>query len=213
VIGGLEAIAEGQPVVGAACIGLSFLPIVGSRVSKGLRAAFGKTARHSDELAIAPKVNGVTGNGLPIVAAPATSSKPEWLRRLDAGNDFNRTQGAKYASQGGKNEVYVVNPDGNGYYRVDSYNPRTGEIVSRKYTQLSEVQEATGVKYINELAKKYSPGTVIADVPSSGWLAGQRLQGQMILEVPVQTNPIPKAVLDAANQKGIIIRDINGKVY
>jgi len=145
----------------------------------------------------------------PHVAAPATSSKPEWLRRLDAGNDFNRAQAARYPH----NEVYVVRPDAKGYYRVDSYNPRTGEIVSRKYTQLSEVQEATGVEYINELAKKYPPGTAIADVPSSGALAGDRLRGQMIPEVPVQTKPIPKAVLDAANQKNIVIRDINGKEY
>ncbi|MGL6094837.1 MAG: polymorphic toxin-type HINT domain-containing protein, partial [Fimbriiglobus sp.] len=141
--------------------------------------------------------------------APAASSKPEWLRRLDAGNDFNRAQAGRYPH----NEIYVARPDGEGYYRLDSYNPRTGEIISRKYTQLSDVTEATGVAYINELANKYPPGTVIADVPSSGTLAGQRLRGQMILEVPVQTTPIPRTVLDVATQKRIVIRDINGKVY
>ena len=31
------------------------------------------------------------------------------------------------------------------YVRLDSYNPHTGEIVSRKYTQLSEVSEETAI--------------------------------------------------------------------
>lgn len=109
--------------------------------------------------------------------------------------------------------MYVQKPGGSGYYRVDSYNPRTSEIVSRKHTQLSDIQESTALSYINEIPKKYSPGTVIADVPSSGTLANQRLQGQMILEVPVQTNPVPSSVTNAAREAGILIRDINGTIY
>ena len=31
------------------------------------------------------------------------------------------------------------------YVRLDSYNPHTGEIVSRKYTQLNEVSEETAI--------------------------------------------------------------------
>ena len=148
-------------------------------------------------------------NAVGSVAPARTSSRPEWLRRLDEGNAFNRSQAHRYPH----NEVYVNKPSGSGYYRVDSYNPRSGEIVSRKFTQFSDIQESTGIGYVNEFTRKYSPGTTIADVPSSGSLAGQRLQGQMILEVPVQTRPIPQGVLDAANDAGVIIRDINGRIY
>jgi hypothetical protein len=35
----------------------------------------------------------------------------------------------------------------------------------------------------------------------------------MILEVPVQSGAVPQAILDAASAKGILIRDITGKVY
>lgn len=44
-------------------------------------------------------------------------------------------------------------------------------------------------------------------------LRGSRLEGKPILEVPVQTKPIPKKVLDTATEKGITIRDVNGKEY
>jgi hemagglutinin/hemolysin family protein len=53
------------------------------------------------------------------------------------------------------------------YVRLDSYNPRTKEIVSRKCTQLSEISEGTAIRYLKELKAKYSPGAVIADVPSN----------------------------------------------
>lgn len=138
-----------------------------------------------------------------------TSSKPEWLRRLDAGNEFNKVQSKTYPY----NEVYIERPDGNGYYRVDSYNPATGEIVSRKFTQLSEVSEATAKSYIKEAATKYANGSTVANVPSSGSLAGKKLQGAIILEVPQQNAMIPKPVLDSANKAAVLIRDVNGKVY
>lgn len=139
------------------------------------------------------------------------SSKPDWLRRVEEGNDFNKRQAANYPN----NEVYVNKPDGDGYFRLDSYNPNTGEIVSRKHTQLSDIQESTAVNYINEIQKKYPVGAKIADVPTNvqNGLAGQRLQGQYILEVPVQKNPVPQSVIDAANDAGVLIRDINGTVY
>ena len=108
------------------------------------------------------------------------------------------------------------------YVRLDSYNPHTGEIVSRKYTQLSEVSEETAIRYLKELSDKYAPGTKIADVPSniSGANAGifkanngKVLDGQMILEVPVQKKLVPEGILKYAREKKIQIRDINGNVY
>jgi hypothetical protein len=137
------------------------------------------------------------------------NSKPAWLARLDAGNEFNEARSSAYPY----NEVYIDSPKGAGYTRLDSYDPVAGEIVSRKFTQLSNVQEQTAFNYINEIPAKYPINGTIANVPSSGSLAGQPLLGQHILEVPVQVNPIPQSVLDAANRAGVLIRDINGSAY
>ena len=107
------------------------------------------------------------------------------------------------------------------YVRLDSYVPNK-EIVSLKYTQLSEVSEETAIRYLKELSDKYAPETKIADVPSniSGANAGifkenrgRTLHGQMILEVPVQKKSVPKSILKYARDNDIQIRDINGNVY
>ena len=131
------------------------------------------------------------------------------------------------------NEVYLEapkkainlpegSPTKHQYVRLDSYNPHTGEIVSRKYTQLSEVSEETAIRYLKELSDKYAPETKIADVPSniSGANAGifkenrgRTLHGQMILEVPVQKKPIPQNVINYADKLRIKIRNTNNKLY
>ena len=131
------------------------------------------------------------------------------------------------------NEVYLEapkkainlpegSPTKHQYVRLDSYNPHTGEIVSRKYTQLSEVSEETAIRYLKELSDKYAPGSVIADVPSNRTglnkgifevNQGRDLKGKMILEVPVQDKVVPRRVIDYANKHYIKIRDINGKIY
>lgn len=85
-------------------------------------------------------------------------------------------------------------PNGNGYYRVDSYNPATGEIVSRKFTQFSDITESTATNYIREAVNKCPAGATIAKVPSSGSLGGDALRGTNILEVPPQVKPIPQSV-------------------
>ena len=79
-------------------------------------------------------------------------------------------------------------------------------------TQLSEILENTAIGYLKELSEKYSPGSVIADVPSNRVGANARifeenegniLKGQMILEVPVQKNPVPERVLRYALKSNI----------
>ena len=108
------------------------------------------------------------------------------------------------------------------YVRLDSYNPHTGEIVSRKYTQLSEVSEETAIRYLKELSDKYAPGSIIADVPSNRTGVnkgifevnqGNDLKGEMILEVPVQKKPIPQNVINYADKLRIKIRNTNNKLY
>lgn len=149
--------------------------------------------------------------------AGKTSSKPEWLKKLQEGNEFNKSQSEFYPY----NEVYIKKPDGNGYFRLDSYKPRQ-EIVSRKFTQFAEIEESSAKSYISELKNKYPVDAVIADVPSSQKLLGElnssgqvpKLSGKLILEVPVQkSGGISKSILDYATDNKIAIRDIAGKFY
>ena len=89
-----------------------------------------------------------------------------------------------------------------------------GEIISRKYTQLGQVKSATGIGYLQELARKYPDGAVISNSPfNPRALQGQRLTGDLILEVPAQKVQIPREVTDYASKHGIVIRDVNGVIY
>ena len=109
------------------------------------------------------------------------------------------------------NEVTVSGPIKNPV--LDSYIPGE-EIVSRKYTQMADIQEKTAIGYLNELTNKYPPGTQITNSPfNSKALRDDYLKGDMILEIPVQNSPIPQNILDIATNKNIKIRDITGKVY
>ncbi|WP_395795235.1 RHS repeat-associated core domain-containing protein [Aquimonas sp.] len=148
----------------------------------------------------------------------AGGGMPAWLRALfQRGDDFNKRQQSRYPY----NEVYVERSCGQGAcLRLDSYNPRggpegVGEIVSRKNTQIGDVQPETVLGYLRELERKYAPGTVIADTPRNReWgLAGERLRGQMYLDVPVQNAPVPQQSIDEAARRRIIIRDELGNEY
>ena len=163
------------------------------------------------------------------IAAKDKKRQSTWTKQLLDGIRFNKERAPFYRF----NEVYLESPKagtrGAGksstkykYVRLDSYSPRTGEIVSRKYTQLSEISEKTAIGYLKELSEKYSPGSVIADVPSNRVGAnagifeengGKTLRGQMILEVPVQEEPVPESVLRYAAKEKIKIRDTEGTIY
>ncbi|MFD1425826.1 DUF4244 domain-containing protein [Kroppenstedtia sanguinis] len=145
---------------------------------------------------------------------------PEQKAKVNEGNAFNDKMSPKYSH----NEVYVKYKDKKGRWqngKVDSYDPIKGEIISRKHTQLAEIQYQTARDYMNEFLMKYSPGTEIRDVPTqrpgSGHqnadLAGDTLEGRMFLEVPVQKKPVPNNVREYATDNDIIIRDEKGKVY
>lgn len=145
----------------------------------------------------------------PVSTPAAASAKPQWLKDVEAGANYNKARAFDYPYR----EVYLEKPSGSGYYRLDAYDPLAGEIVSRKMTQLSQISESTGVGYVHELATKYPAGAKIAKVPSSGPLAGQSLRGQLILEVPVQGAAIPERILNAARARGVVIRDVHGRIY
>ena len=90
-----------------------------------------------------------------------------------------------------------------GYARLDTYDEEAREILSRKYAQLWAINERTAKRYIDELATKYRPGTMIADVPSSRLRAldGKELRGQIVLEIPVQTAEVPRELVEYARRR------------
>jgi hypothetical protein len=132
-------------------------------------------------------------------------------QRLNDGNAFDERREPYYTARGGANEMYLA--DGT---RLDSYVPGR-DIVSRKETQLAEVQPGTAMEYIRELERKYPPGARIADTPANNTqlpgIGEQRLRGDQILEVPPQNSPVPPAVLQYARDRDIVIRDALGRIY
>ena len=108
--------------------------------------------------------------------------------------------------------------------RVDAWDPITGEIISRKYTQLADVSPTTATGYLDELAAKYPPGTPVKITPTVRRKAEQAgidpdtlpdtlaADSDMILEVPPQSGPLPQAVIDRADELNITIRDADGIV-
>lgn len=129
--------------------------------------------------------------------------------RMASGSQFNRDNWHRFPF----NEVRLTNGK-----VLDSYNPNLGEIVSRKNTQLANVQLSTARSYINELVGKYPENQKIASSPSvlrqeqltGRRIAGERLEGDMILEVPSQARKVPPEVIDHAARRGVIIRTTDG---
>ena len=136
-------------------------------------------------------------------------SMPAWLRHLfAAGNQFNEENRHRYQY----NEVEVEGETKN--YRVDSYDRKRQLIVSRKFSQLADVQPETAKGYIRELSKKYYSGVRITDSPfNPAELRGKIMTGRLILEVPPQKSPVPHGILDAAAETRVKIVDTTGKVY
>ena len=188
---------------------------------KKLRGFEGNVLREldADEQALNEFVNSLKSDA---------KSEQAWFKRMMEGIRFNKERAKVYSF----NEVYLEapkkatkqagdSPAKHKYVRLDSYVPNK-EIVSRKYTQLSEVSEETAIRYLKELKDKYSPGSIIADVPSNKtginkdifeFNGDNVLRGQMILEVPEQKAEIPPNILKYAKKNDIIIRDVNRKIY
>lgn len=148
--------------------------------------------------------------------APERFLSPEELRRWSgsrafmqkviAGNRFNYFLNPRYTFS----EIPLTTRN-KLPFRLDSYTP--GElIVSRKLTQFGDIAESTAKGYIDEFARKYPKGTRIADTAKTRELgiAGDRLDGKMVLEVPPQTGPIDPDILEYAYLHKIHIVDVNG---
>ncbi|MDR6865506.1 hypothetical protein J2Y69_000088 [Microbacterium resistens] len=127
----------------------------------------------------------------------AREDLPPWRKRVAEGQQFNYQNHHRYPHnelQLGNNKV------------LDSYVPGK-EIVSRKNTQLADIRLETGKEYIDEMLRKYPP-----DSPIKG---GGILDGDLILEVPVQDRGISKELLEhaASKEPPVIIRDVQGNIY
>jgi hypothetical protein len=122
---------------------------------------------------------------------------------------FDELRRPFYLARGGGNEIALDNGK-----RLDSYLPRE-EVVSRKYTQLAEVQLDTASGYLREIDRKYNIGQTVADTPGNRAQlpdeVGAKLRGKLILEVPPQNGDIPSVVLEEAKRLGIVIRDSDGR--
>lgn len=112
-----------------------------------------------------------------------------WLHDspMARGNAFNKK--AELNDWYRYNEVTLSNGK-----RVDGYTPPTdkkaGEIVSRKATNLDEIELSTFELYLKELKKKYPVGEPINAPKYGNDLKGQTLQGNHILEVPLRNKDL-----------------------
>lgn len=135
-----------------------------------------------------------------------------WLQNIVAGNKFDDFMAPNYKH----NEIYVeFAGNKSGKARLDSYVPGE-EIISRKFTQLGDVELSTAKGYLDELALKYPVGAKIPDTAANraSGLAGQTLDGDLVLQVPPQKGGvIPDELIEYAELKGIRIVDINGFEY
>lgn len=99
---------------------------------------------------------------------------------------------------------------------LDSYTPER-EIVSRKHTQIADIQPGTWQGYLAEHANKYKEGETIKDSPTMRDkcpdLVGTTLKGMPYMEVPAQEKEVPAWALRAAAELGITIRDVDGNIY
>jgi hypothetical protein len=119
-----------------------------------------------------------------------------WKKRILEGHEFNYANHHRYPQ-------YELGLRGGA--RVDSYAEHEW-IASRKHTQAASVRWRTMKRYIDEIEKKYAPGTIIKKT-------GEPLDGIKVLELPPQIHPIPQQVLDYAKENDVIIRDSNGRAY
>lgn len=137
------------------------------------------------------------------------ANKP-WLQKMFDGSRFNWERAHAYEF----NEVAITRVGRGRPVRLDSYTP-DGAVVSRKATQLAEINADTAKRYIDEAVAKYRPRTediTIADTPANRIqfadqpdLIGKKLEGKLTLEVPTQKAPIPQDILDYASLHDVAI--------
>ena len=112
------------------------------------------------------------------------------------GNKFNDT--AKNGLWYDFNEVHLENGK-----RLDSYDEIKGEIVSRKATDLENIELSTFESYLREMKNKYPEGMKIRSDKYKKELDGKILKGKQILEIPESNKNFDKIqeYIDLAKNK------------
>lgn len=112
------------------------------------------------------------------------------------GNKFNDT--AKNNEWYDFNEVHLENGK-----RLDSYDPIKGEIISRKATDLENVELSTFESYLKEMKNKYPEEMKIRSDKYKNQLDGKALKGKQILEIPENNKSFSKLqeYIDLAKNK------------
>ncbi|WP_405868145.1 DUF4157 domain-containing protein [Streptomyces sp. NBC_01515] len=185
--------------------------LIRSQAADAVAEARGETGLAADDV---EPLEAVPGHEL-----PTEDSEPGRIRELgsrepsardpevlQSGNDFNRAQRGVYAAD----ELRLKNGK-----TVDGYTPDS-VIVSRKRTQLADIDPKNAEKYVNEFLDKYGPGNVVSDTSANRarypGLVNKPLRGRLVLEVPVQARPVPPEIGERARRWDITIRDFNGTV-
>ena len=124
-------------------------------------------------------------------------SRDYWLHDspMARGNEFNRK--AEKNNWYKYSEVHLENGK-----RLDSYDAVKGEIVSRKATDLENIELSTFESYLKEMKNKYSAGIKIRSDKYSD-LDGKILEGKQILEIPESNKNFDKIqdYIDLAKNK------------
>ncbi|MFT9818122.1 hypothetical protein [Lysinibacillus sp. NPDC056185] len=125
-----------------------------------------------------------------------------WLNDspMARGNKFNKT--VRNRDIYDYHEIHLENGK-----RLDSYDPFSKEIISRKATDLDMIDEKTYREYLKEMNSKYSAGTKIR---SNAYpeLDGKPLEGKQILEIPATNKNISniEKYKEIAKEYGIELR-------
>ena len=145
----------------------------------------------------------------------APKDRLEWKESRDYWlNDSPMARGNEFNKKAWKEEWYPaweVQLD-NGKF-MDGYNPYTKEIISRKATDLADIQEDTFIKYLNELRNKYAPPKKITTKKEGeiyDLIRNKELpmDSKLILEIPESNKKFYKIeeYIKIAKEKGIEIR-------
>lgn len=196
-------------LVDAAQFGLTFIPFggAGAVAGRGLRVAAEEFARDPVAFMLRERREMADDTGEVrfdwITGLKRRNTWRETLRDMHDGINLNRSQWHRFEA----NEMRLGNNK-----ILDSYTADHA-IVSRKLTQLADVEPNTAIGYMKELITKYKPGERIKDGPYARInypdLIGEELKGKWVLELPVQRKAIPQDILHFARQHRITINQVH----
>ncbi len=184
-----------------------------------MQIRYGPMERYEQPLKVGKKV--IDANTTTLEKSRAKSAKGGFTvelfgsrAKMHRGNLADDVHGAKYQ----QSEVSVETRIPGKSVRIDNidFTPSGYEFISRKNPSvpIAKMNHHDAIDHIQEFVTKYPPKIRIRGKKVNGVLVrGPVIQGKRVLEIPPQSEPIPKAYLEYATSHGITVRDYNGKVY